>query len=275
MRMNPRPADYFLEQPFGQVPAYRDGEVQLFESGAILIHLGLSDERLLPRGCAVARMRGDRLADRRAEQRRADDLRAGQHRHLQPRPGMDQASAGRRSSRRFEAAAASGWPTALGDKDWLEDRFTIGDLMMVSVLRNLRHTDLVAESANLAAYVARGEARPAFQRALADQLAVFKQNQPEAAEQRRRRASMTYFEGFVVPVPEANKEAYRKHAADAAPMFQEFGVDAPCRGLGQRRAGRQGHRLPQGGRCQAGREGGLLLVRISATRRPATPPTRR
>src|SRR5215203_5435994 len=57
--LNPRPADYFQEQPFGQVPAYRDDEVQLFESGAILIHLGLGDARLLPadasgRGRAIA-----------------------------------------------------------------------------------------------------------------------------------------------------------------------------------------------------------------------------
>ena len=57
--LNPRPADYFQEQPFGQVPAYRDDQVQLFESGAILIHLGLGDERLLPadangRGRAIA-----------------------------------------------------------------------------------------------------------------------------------------------------------------------------------------------------------------------------
>src|SRR5918993_2865140 len=47
--LNPRPAEYFLEQPFGQVPAYRDDEVQLFESGAILIHLAIEEERLLPR----------------------------------------------------------------------------------------------------------------------------------------------------------------------------------------------------------------------------------
>jgi glutathione S-transferase len=70
---------------------------------------------------------------------------------------------------------------ALGDRDWFEDRFTIGDLMMVSVLRNLRHTELVAGQPRLAEFVARGEARPAFQRALDDQLAVFKENQPEAA----------------------------------------------------------------------------------------------
>ena len=80
--LNPRPADYFLEQPFGQVPAYRDGEVQLFESGAILIHLGLRTSACCPRD-ANGRDAGDRLADRGAEQRRADDLRADQHRHLQ------------------------------------------------------------------------------------------------------------------------------------------------------------------------------------------------
>jgi glutathione S-transferase len=70
---------------------------------------------------------------------------------------------------------------ALGDKDWFEDRFTIGDLMMVSVLRNLRHTNLVAGQPRLAAFVERGEARPAFQRALHDQLTVFSENQPQAA----------------------------------------------------------------------------------------------
>src|SRR4029453_2002781 len=55
--MKPRPAEYFCEQPWGQVPIYRDKDVQLFESGAILIHLGLQDERLLPSDQA-SRMRG-------------------------------------------------------------------------------------------------------------------------------------------------------------------------------------------------------------------------
>jgi glutathione S-transferase len=68
----------------------------------------------------------------------------------------------------------------LGDKTWLEgDRFTIGDLLMVTVLRFLRHTDLVAQFPNLDAFMKRGEARPAFQRALADQLAVYAANQPQ------------------------------------------------------------------------------------------------
>jgi len=66
---------------------------------------------------------------------------------------------------------------ALGDKDYLEDHFSIGDLVMTTVLRILRHTDLVDREPKLAAYLARCEARPAFQRALAAQMAVF-----EAAE---------------------------------------------------------------------------------------------
>ncbi|MFL4977654.1 MAG: glutathione binding-like protein, partial [Xanthobacteraceae bacterium] len=63
----------------------------------------------------------------------------------------------------------------LGDRDYLEDRFTLGDLMMTTVLRIVRHTDLVAAEPKLAAYQARCEARPAFQRALRDQLAAFEQ----------------------------------------------------------------------------------------------------
>jgi glutathione S-transferase len=61
----------------------------------------------------------------------------------------------------------------LGDKEWLEDRFTVGDLMMVATLRSLSSETLAEASESLAAYVARGEARPAFQRALAAQLGDF------------------------------------------------------------------------------------------------------
>ena len=63
---------------------------------------------------------------------------------------------------------------------------------------------------------------------------------------------MSYVEGFVVAVPAANKEAYRKHAADAAPMFKEFGATAHGRGLGRQRARRQAHRLQGRGESQAG-----------------------
>ena len=69
---------------------------------------------------------------------------------------------------------------ALGDQEWFEGRFSIGNLMIVAVLRQLRHTDMVAKFPNVSALVARGEARPAFQRALSDQLAVFAENKPVA-----------------------------------------------------------------------------------------------
>jgi len=80
---------------------------------------------------------------------------------------------------RLKLKRVSDW---LGEKTWLEgDHFTIGDLVMVTVLRFLRHTDLVAQIPNLAAYLKRGEARPAFQRALQDQLVVYAANAPQPA----------------------------------------------------------------------------------------------
>ena len=174
--MNPRPADYFHEQPFGQVPAFRDEQVQLFESGAILIHLGLGDERLLPaddngRGRAIAWLIAalNSVEPMFFELVNIDIFARGEGWAKERRPEViDKIDA------RLKLLSE-----ALGDRDWFEDRFTIGDLMMVSVLRNLRHTDLVARHANLAAFVARGEARPAFQRALANQLAVFAEHQPQ------------------------------------------------------------------------------------------------
>ena len=176
--LNPRPADYFHEQPFGQVPAYRDGEVQLFESGAILIHLGLGDERLLPtdpngRGRAIAWLIAalNSVEPMFFELINIDIFNRGQDWTKERRPQVVEKIDGRLKM----------LSDALGDREWFEDRFTIGDLMMVAVLRTLRHTDLVAGHRNLADFVARGEARPAFQRALNDQLAAFRENQPEAA----------------------------------------------------------------------------------------------
>ena len=176
--MNPRPADYFQEQPFGQVPAFRDDEVRLFESGAILIHLGLGDERLLPkdangRGRAIAWLIAslNSVEPMIFELVNIDIFNRGQDWTNERRPQVVE-----KIQARLKLLA-----DALGEKEWFEDRFTIGDLMMISVLRNLRHTDLIASQPRLAEFVARGEARPAFQRALNDQLAVFKENQPEAA----------------------------------------------------------------------------------------------
>ena len=176
--LNPRPADYFHEQPFGQVPAYRDDEVQLFESGAILIHLGLGDERLLPadpngRGRAIAWLIAalNSVEPMFFELINIDIFNRGEGWTKERRPQVV-----KKIDARLKLLAE-----ALGDRDWFEHRFSIGDLMMVAVLRTLRHTDLVVGHRNLADFVARGEARPAFQRALNDQLTVFRENQPEAA----------------------------------------------------------------------------------------------
>ena len=176
--MHPRPQDYFAEQPFGQVPAYRDNDVQLFESGAILIHLGVNDERLMPTE-RNARMRAvawliaalNSVEPMIFELTTINIFAKGEAWTEERRPQVVE-----KTRKRLELLAE-----ALGDRDWFEDRFTIGDLMMASVLRNLRGTGLVEEQPRLAAFVERCTARPAFQRALADQLAVFEQHQPEGA----------------------------------------------------------------------------------------------
>ena len=175
---HPRPQEYFAEQPFGQVPAYRDNEVQLFESGAILIHLGLKDERLLPKE-VEPRMRGiawliaalNSIEPMFFELISIDIFNQGQAWTQERRPQVIE-----RIQARLTLLAE-----ALGDSEWFEGRFSIGNLIMATVLRNLRHTELVAEQPRLAAFLERSQARPAFQRALADQLSVFKQHQPEGA----------------------------------------------------------------------------------------------
>lgn len=175
--LNPRPADYFHEQPFGQVPAYKDDQVHLFESGAILIHFGLQDERLLP-GDLNARMRAiawliaalNSVEPMLFELINIDIFNRDQDWTKERRPQVVE-----KVEARLKLLS-----DALGDQDWFEGRFSIGNLMIVAVLRQLRHTDIVAKFPNLAALVARGETRPAFRRALSDQLAVFAENKPVA-----------------------------------------------------------------------------------------------
>ncbi len=172
-----RPPEYLLEQPFDQVPILNDGDVSIFESGAIAQYIGEKSEALLP-GDAQGRYRAiqwtyaalNSVEPAILNLLLIDLFYAGEEWAKLRRPGAEDFA-------RLKLKRLSEW---LGDKQWLEgDRFTIGDLLMVTVLRFLRHTDLVAEFPNLAAYLKRGEARPAFQRALADQLAVYKQFEPE------------------------------------------------------------------------------------------------
>lgn len=176
--MAERPADYLAEQPFGQVPSYRDEHVSLFESGAIVLYVGASCEPLLP-------------ADREGQARAVAWAFAALN-SVEP-PIMQ--LAGIDLFWRSEPWAEAARPTvvaliekrldrlaqALGEKEWLEGRFTAGDLLMVSVLRMLDYTPLVDDRPALAAYRQRGIQRPAFQRALAAQLADFEPAPAEAA----------------------------------------------------------------------------------------------
>ena len=171
-----RPEEYLLEQPFDQVPCFKDDEVAIFETGAIVQYIGERSEVLLPR---------DPQGRFRAIQWTFAALNS-----VEPsitrlilidlfHQGEEWARLGRPTAEQFARLKLKRVSDWLDGKDWLEDRFTIGDLLMVTVLRGLRHTELVAEFPNLEAYQARGEARPAFQRALADQLATFAENQPQ------------------------------------------------------------------------------------------------
>lgn len=174
-----RPPEYYLEQPFGQVPCYREGPLRIFESGAIVQHIGEKSEKLLPRD-AVPRMRAIQwsYAALNSVEPAIMNLFAVTVFYADE----EWAKLRLPGAREFAALKLKRVADWLGDKDWLEDRFTIGDLLMVTVLRMLRHTDLLAGQPSLAAYVERAEQRPAFQRALADQLAVFKEHQPEGAD---------------------------------------------------------------------------------------------
>jgi glutathione S-transferase len=171
-------AEYRALQPFGQVPVMvsedeQGGTLELFESGAIVLGIAerpeAGDSPLpadpAPRSRAITWLFAALNSIEPQVQNLAgiDLFYAGEEWAKLRRPGAE-AMVQKRLS---ELAAA------LGDKDYLEDHFSIGDLVMTTVLRILRHTDLVDREPKLAAYLARCEARPAFQRALAAQMAVF------------------------------------------------------------------------------------------------------
>jgi glutathione S-transferase len=157
-------------QPFGQIPTYEDGDFALFDSGAIVLHIAERHAGLLPRH-AAARARAitwmfaavstlePPILDREA----AVLLESNESWHAQRLPVLEQ-----RIRNRLGDLAAY-----LGDAEWLDGAFSAGDLLTVMVLRRLGRSALLDEHPEIAAYVARGEARPAFKRAFAAQLAVF------------------------------------------------------------------------------------------------------
>ncbi|MGV4792643.1 glutathione S-transferase N-terminal domain-containing protein [Rhizobium sp. F40D2] len=156
--------------PFGQIPTYEEGDLTLFESGAIVFHIAERHAGLLP-------------ADANARARAVTWMFAALNTVEPPiferslatilerdEPWYEQRLRALGDSIRTRLDSLS---ARLGDADWLDGAFSAGDLLMVTVLLRAQASGLLEEYPNLAAYVARGEARPAYQRAFAAQLAVF------------------------------------------------------------------------------------------------------
>jgi len=166
--------DHMARQPFAQIPVYEEDGLTLFESGAILLHIAEKSELLLPK---------DAAGHARAIQWIFAALNSVEQ-FVQGYVALDAfygneewAKLRKRSAREELVTRLKRLSERLGQREYLEDRFTAGDLMMSNVLRILRDTDMLEQFPNLAAYRARCEARPAFQRALAGQLGDFeKQN---------------------------------------------------------------------------------------------------
>ena len=156
--------------PFGQIPTYEDGDLALFETGAIILHIAERYSGLLPqdpkaRARAIAWMFAAlNTVEPPVLERANARLLEGDRPWSQERLPLVED----RVRARLKQLSAR-----LGDADWLDGAFSAGDLLMVSVLLRLKSSGLLDEFPNLPAYVARGEARPAYKRAFAAQLAVY------------------------------------------------------------------------------------------------------
>ncbi len=168
-------ADYRHWQPFGQVPGYRDDEVEMFESGAIVLHIAGKSDALAP-GDPAGRARVstwifaalNSIEPHAQNYVTLDVFHAGEAWAAARKPSARAMIEGR-------LASLSAW---LGDKDYLEGRFTAADIIMTTVLRELVDSGVLAQYPNLDAYRARCEARPAFARAMDAQLQTFRENAP-------------------------------------------------------------------------------------------------
>jgi glutathione S-transferase len=164
-------------QPFGQVPVYEEGGLALFESGAIVLHIGERCPALLPRDPARRALvltwmfAALNSVEPHVQNLTTIDLFFANE---------DWAKARRPGAEKLAQARLAAVATSLKDRSYLEHEFSAADLLMVSVLRFLRHTRLVSDDPVLSAYQARCEARPAFQRALGAQVAPFEQYAPAA-----------------------------------------------------------------------------------------------
>jgi glutathione S-transferase len=157
--------------PFGQIPTYEEGDLVLFETGAIVFHIAEHHDGLLPAD-ANARARAIAWMFAALNTIELPILELTYARFTEgDKPWFEERQMMVKDRVRVRLKQLS---TRLGSADWLDGQFSAGDLLMVSVLLRLKSTGLVDEYPTLAAYVARGEARPAYQRAFADQLAVAK-----------------------------------------------------------------------------------------------------
>ncbi len=163
-------------QPFGQIPTYEEGDLVLFESGAIVFHIAERHAGLLPRDAnararAITWMFAALSTVEPVIIQREDSLYLERDRswHEERLPMVED----RIRNRLAELG------NRLGDQEWLDGAFSAGDLLMVQVLRRLSGSDILNDYPNLVTYVARGEARSAFKRAFAAQLAVFTANATE------------------------------------------------------------------------------------------------
>ena len=161
--------------PFGQIPTYEEGDLVLFESGAIVFHIAERHPGLLP-------------IDADARARAVTWMFAALNTVEPPIVELEQAPYRERDKPWYEdrmpiiedsvRARLDDLSARLGDSDWLDEAFSAGDLMMVMVLRRAEGTGLLEEHPNLLAYIARGEARPAYRRAFDAQRAVFTGKSP-------------------------------------------------------------------------------------------------
>lgn len=156
--------------PFGQIPTYEEGDLTLFESGAILLHIAGRHAGLLPedanaRARAIAWMFAalSTVEPPIVERSMAMLLERDKSWYAERMPMLED-----RLRVRLDELSAR-----LGNGEWLDGPFSVADLLMVTVLRRLEGTGVLEKYPTLSAYIARGEARPAYQRAFAAQLAVF------------------------------------------------------------------------------------------------------
>lgn len=168
---------YRALQPFGQVPAYEEDGLTLFESGAIVLHIAERCDVLMPAAPeARARATTWMFAALNSVEPQVQNLAEIDLFH----DGDDWARRRRPAAKEAIQTRLDRLSDWLQGREYLEDRFTAGDLLMTTVLRILRHTDLVSRMPVLDAYRQRCEARAAFHRALSAQLATFSAHEPQA-----------------------------------------------------------------------------------------------